>query len=265
MPSRRAATACLVAVIAAATIGLAACQESDPERTAALEAWHADLTAWEAEQSAALAPSLVESVDLTPGPAPALTPVWPGSESQDPATADAINAACTTLTSYAEQADLAPGPPAVPAGLEPTTAEREQFETAQAALAGLRAGLSEPLSAIRRYCGTAPTLMTAHAGADLAEANQAVADALRVQCPVADLAQVCTATIDAAENMAADPADAARIRTDWSSAVAGSGVEELAGLGPQEVEQTLAELVASRADGAAQRVHEVATEFEATW
>ncbi|UFU03849.1 hypothetical protein LQF12_04370 [Ruania suaedae] len=268
MPSRRVLIVTAAVVVVAVVIAVALSQRSDGERTAALEAWHADLRAWESEQTTALAPP--EGVDLSPGPATWLSPVWAGGAA-DAADADAVNAACTTLTAYGDQVDFAPEPPAAPAELEPTAQESEQFEADQAALAGLRAGLTEPLSEVRRYCGTVPTLLAARGegdAADAADANRRIAESLRVQCPLPELEAVCAATVEAAEALAGGAGEPEAVRARWAEAVVGSDLPGLADADPQQpedVEAALAEVVTEHADGVAGQVQEVASEFVGTW
>ncbi|WP_159621478.1 hypothetical protein [Ruania rhizosphaerae] len=265
MPSRRVLIVTAAVVVVAVVIAVALSQRSDGERTVALEAWHADLRAWESEQTTALATP--EEVDLSPGPATWLSPVWAGGAAEA-ADADAMNAACTTLTAYGDQVEFAPGPPAAPAEVEPTAQESEQFEADQAALAGLRAGLTAPLSTVRRYCGTVPTLLTARAEGDAAEANHRIAESLRVQCPLPELEAVCAATIEAAEALASEGGETEAARASWAEAVVGSDLPGLADVDPQqpaEVEAALAEVVDEHADGVAGQVQEVASEFVATW
>src|SRR5699024_1523301 len=106
---------------------------------------------------------------------------------------DEVNAACTRVTAFAEQVRNAPGPPAIPADTEVTPEQTEAFEADLAALTAFQQAVQEPAATLAQFCGSYPVLISAHQADGAEQSRQRFTQSLDTQCPLADLADACTA------------------------------------------------------------------------
>ncbi|UFU05667.1 hypothetical protein [Ruania halotolerans] len=265
-----AAVAALAVLIVVAVV-VARENRQNEEREAAVAHWGAQIATWESEQLAGIGAGIVPAdaagsiADAVSGTA--LRPVWPDV----PPTADSpedsldeVNASCTAVTAYDESVQVAPEPPAPPTDLDLTDAERTRFDEGSAALAELRNALSEPMAAIRQFCGTYPALLLAHGAENAAEANRAVAETLAVQCPAPALDGICAATIDAASALAGEVESSEAIQATWTAAVVEESAVETALGGQRETaaaQSAVAQAVAGEAAELEQQIEDAATAF----
>lgn len=190
----------LVLVVAGTAIALT---RGGGEDSAAAADWQADLATWESEQAEALVPPEGPALtDVVTGDA--MTPI--GAEGTQESV-DEVNAACTRLTAFADQVRDTPGPPAIPAEVDPTQEQTAAFEADLAALTTFQHAVEEPGATLRQFCGTYPVLISAHQGhGDSDEARQTFTQALDAQCPLPDLADACSA-LAAGAQMASEEQD----------------------------------------------------------
>ncbi|WP_139177535.1 hypothetical protein [Ruania alba] len=267
----RVTVAVVAALAVAAVVIVLVVRENrqQAEHEAAVSDWDTQFASWESDRLAgigagvALPDGAVSLSDAVGGTA--LRPAWPDAADPDSSadSLDEVNTACTALTAYAESVDVAPEPPAPPTDLELTDQDRAPFERGSAALADLRSAVSEPISAIRQFCGTYPALILAHGTTDGAEANQAVADALAVQCPVPTLEATCTATAGAARALGGQSPNMATDQSLWASAVVDSGEVDANAADTGAVETAVAAVVTSHLAGLEQQVDEAVAVFGA--
>ncbi|WP_022917717.1 hypothetical protein [Ruania albidiflava] len=196
------AIAGVVGVLIAVVVAVALTHGGGEEQDAALTSWQDDLAEWETEQ--------MQTLVLPEGPA--LTDVVTGAAlhpiGRDAAveSLDEVNDACTRLTAFADQVDSTPGPPALPTDVTASEEQTADFEADLAALTTFQQALDGPAATVRQFCGTYPLLVTAHTVDDVEEAEAMFAQALRTQCPLAELAEVCESL--AAGQGTAPPAEA---------------------------------------------------------
>jgi len=184
---RRWATAGVVVVLVAVVVGVLLTRGGDSEQEAALATWQADLAEWESAQSEALVlPDGPALTDVVTGAA--LSPVGGAGTAES---LDEVNAACTRLTAFADQVQDTPGPPALPIDVDAGAEQTDAFEADLDALTTFQQAVDGPAATVRQFCGTYPLLITAHTVDDAEEAEVMFAQALRTQCPLAELAEVC--------------------------------------------------------------------------